>query len=159
MRRLLALAVLAGCTPPAVPAPAPVQMSAALPPARVASIAAQALTLDGFTVIASDASAGVVSAAFVRSGKGDWGPLVTCRLGPDAIGRTDATMTLTARISAVPTDSGSTVVIAAEALTTFGPNSFLARTGGAQLTNDATMCVSSGLAERHIADAITGHSR
>lgn len=153
-RVFLFLALSACATPTAGPPPAPTQLAVPLPPSEAIQRAARLLTLEGFTIGVSDANGGILTATLEKRGKGDWGPLVTCRLGPDAIGRVDAIMTLTARVAASPQLNGaSTVVVAAEAVTRFGPNSFGARMGlPASTTTD---CISSGETEKRIAAALS----
>lgn len=146
---LLAAALTAACVqPPIVPAPAPMNLTTPLPPTQVVQRAAQRLTIEGFTVITSDATGGILTAVLTRQGGGDWGPLLTCRLAPNSVGRASATETLTARIVAQASGPGSAVYISATAVTDYGRSIFSDRNGN---TED---CVSSGLTEKAVADAI-----
>jgi hypothetical protein len=157
MRKLLAVLALAGAVgcgvPAAKTAPAPVTLASPLPPAEVTTRAAQQLAVAGFTP--ATASPGILTATIEKRDRGDWGPFVSCRIGPDAIGRVDATMTLTTRVVATPTANGSAVVVASDAVVRYGPNSLMAKIGpGASLTSSDD-CASTGEIEKRLAAALT----
>lgn len=148
MRRLACVLVLAACTPPRpMAAPAPIELAVTIPPAVVVQRAAQRLTMDGFTIAASDATGGILTATLVRRGSGTWGPFIACTLADNSIGHQNGAATLTVRVTAQATATGSKVFA--------GSSTTTAIAMGSMSSTDDTYCASTGLAEQHIAESIT----
>lgn len=142
----LGLSILLGCAPPPVTAPAPREFAVAVTPVAVVQRAAQRLTIDGFSVLASDATGGLLTATLARTGSGSWGPFIACRFADNSIGHANGTATLTVRLAAQAAGAGSKVFIGASTLTVIS--------AGMLSGTSQDECASTGLAEQHVADAI-----
>lgn len=150
---VFALCALAACTIPQPPTPAaPVALHVARPSSEVAQIAAQQLTLAGFTITQSDATGGIVTAHRRKAqfGNGDY---MNCKFPKGSIGGNTMETDLTVSVIARPAASGGSDVQISELVHTSYPG--MAGTGleGATPANDED-CASNGMIEKKIADAI-----
>lgn len=148
MRRLVPLLLLAACAKSApMSAPAPLDFTAPVAPAQVVQRAAQRLTIDGFTVTTSDATGGILTATLTRRGEGTWGPFIACRWSDKSLAHSNGTATLTARLTAQSASTGSKVFIATSTYTVID--------AGMLSSKSDTDCASTGVAEQHVAEAVT----
>lgn len=153
MRALsFAVATLAldGCVPPK-PAPvAPTQLRVARTPTEVVQVATRELATAGFAITVSDAAAGTVVARRVRTPDAH-GADVTCQYKHGSMAATGAEATMTVNVSAKAASSfGSDVLVVSSVHNDFSklPGIY------AQQASSDDECVSSGVIEKRIAEAL-----
>lgn len=155
MLRPLSLVLIlfgAACAQAPLVAPAPIAVLSPLTPAQVVQRSGQRLVMDGFSVTTADAASGILTATLTKTGQGDYGPLVTCRFGPNAVGRKGMTTVMTARVATTTAAAGSSVLIGSSTMTTYGPESAAVRLGGG--SSSTTDCASTGEIEKRLATAL-----
>lgn len=157
MKRCLIALTLVACaacmTGPPLAAPAPRMLSAARPPRAVVNAAAETLAIHGFSVLASDAAGGVLTAERKATPR-QLGSLVTCRFSQSAAAFERAATTYTVNVIAKPADGGgSTATIASRVHVDFGDTPPLTLVGGA--SGGDGECVSTGELETAVSAAIT----
>lgn len=154
MRRSLVRAIsavgLVACVPPPMTPPQPLTLQSARPPAEVVSIATRELVTAGYDVMVSDAGAGTVAVSRKRRIE-QFGADIACRFPKGSMGSTSGEVTLRVNVTAKPAPGGSSVLLNANAVTSFANAIGLAR--GLPDTEDD--CVSSGAAEKRVSIAIT----
>lgn len=149
---ILALCALAACTLPQPPTPAaPVALHVSRPASEVVQIAAQQLTLAGFTIAQSDASGGIVTAHRTRAQTGN-SDFVNCKYASGSSGSNLMQTDFVVSVIAKPTGSGTDAQIVGQVHTSY-PGMTGTGLETAMPPNDED-CASNGMMEKRIADAI-----
>jgi hypothetical protein len=143
------LVLSVSCAPPAPTPIAPTQLHSGRTPTEAVQVATRELVAQGFEVSVSDAAAGTVVVKRVRSPDAQ-GDDITCRYAHGSMAGRGAEATMTVNVSAKAGSSGSDVVLTSLVRTDFSrmPGIF------AQQASNDTDCVSSGLVEKQLADAL-----
>lgn len=157
MKRIVSVATLClmGCVPqsPTPPTPAALEIQSSMPVSSALGIAGRVLSDAGFDIVTSDANAGLLAAKRTREKIGN-SSYLHCKNGMGEEGKQQnlaaeaLTTTVTVNITAQPTATGSSIRPAARVMAIYGD------TGVGRLPDSDTDCVSSGVIEQRIADAL-----
>lgn len=154
---MLAIAVsfVTGCMPqsPTPPVPADLSAVSSLPVGTAIGTAARVLADNGFDIVTSDATAGLLSARRIRETTGN-SLYLRCKNGmgeegkPQNIGAMYLKTTVTVTVTARPEGSGSNVRAGGRVTASYGDNPI------GKLPDSDTDCVSSGEIEKRVIAAL-----
>lgn len=141
--------MLAACIPPAPAQLGPRSLHSAKASSQAAQAAAQTLVADGFEIVTSDATNGIVTARRLRAAKGN-DDFVVCRGAKNSIAATNKETTITVSFIAKPAAAGSDITISNNVRVAFP-----GLTGLLASAPNEEDCASTGVAETHLAAATT----
>jgi len=152
---LSALAVTAfACVQPApIQAPAPVQLQSSRAPATVVTAAAQHLVAQGFDIVTSDATAGLLTARRTQSPQ-LWASAIRCRFGTNTLAHSRGNATYTVTVTAAPATAGTSVTVQGRVRMSY--QNIPGISAGMTAPDSDTDCGSTGVVEQQLAQAISG---